>query len=171
MGGDSVTPRILTLSFPGFSRGLLFEQLKGCKLKLGNDSDAEVHAMNDNSKNTGLDAVPFPETWASELNGLPQLSALQKHIQSIKVKKSKYKPGTAPSWFALHWGLAAWHTAQNSQETGSGVVIFKGWVNYTKSPWCKLEFLFCQCLVERFGKCVYVVDRKKSYYMEGTEKF
>ena len=173
LGGDSLDPRIVTVSFPGNMRGYLFAAFKHLNLALGEEGD--VHAMNDNSVAEQMEAVDLPEEWGAKFGKLKAWKQLIQHLSTIDVGSRSYIyiENKAPVWFVKHWGLAAWNTAHRTSTTGSGIIILC-YRAYACSKWCKLEWLFCQCLAQCFPRSVFVgfhFSSHKSWYMKGDEPF
>ena len=159
-GGDTIYPRMFTISFPGKERGVLFRTLKYMKLRTGQNGD--YHAMNDNKEDNYVEFAAFPREWLEIFANTKEWQTLVKHLTKAcetKAMRDKVRTGQGgPRWFTDHWGPSAFHVAKNSAATGSGVVVCRSWPGYKTSPWCKLEFLFCQCLVGKWPNSVYVID-------------
>lgn len=179
-GGDTIEPRMFTTSFPGRERGVLFGVLAKMHLRSGKGGD--YHAMNDNKKETYGNMTPYPEEWLELFGKTKEWKNMKKFLRSTdkkifkKSRSSSDKEG--PEWFTDHWGPSALYAAKHAATRGSGVLIFKSWWGYNKSPWCKLEFLFCKCLSQKYPKSVYVITgfnvttaKQNGYFMKGNETF
>lgn len=173
-GGDTLEPRICTISFPGIHRGILFTVLRCFGFILGIDGD--IHAMNDNSFGQGGGAVAIPIEWHKCFIHLESWKEFLLYLRSFRKSDGsmKFTDGTAPGWFVEHWALAAWKSAHRTSTTGVGIVILKLDQDYSKSVWCNLEFLFCKCLAQIFPNSVYVVFGEwfqlEGFYMKGNER-
>ena len=157
-GGDTTTPKICTLSFPGKLRGELFRAINSAQLNIGRKGD--VHAMNDLRVDLvgSDDRVRMPRSMMKILSRTKHWPGLVKYLQSKEASESlEYKDGkSGPKWFVKEWATAALYSAKKTKATGKGIIVFANWEGFTQSKWCKLEFLFCKCLVELFPKSVYL---------------
>lgn len=178
-GGDTTDPALFTISFPGANRGDLYRAMEHLHIGIG-ANERNVHAMNDNSRLTLQLAMPLKPEWVKELSKVAAWKDLIGHLQSLVDEKgvNLFKDGkSGPSWFVDHWGVAAWNSAMRhiKDKTGRGIIILKSWKGYNESPWCKLEWLFCKCIVQRYkSNMVYVVSgtsktEVEGYFMKGTE--
>lgn len=157
-GGDTTKPKICTISFPGKIRGELFRAINSAKLNVGRNGD--VHAMNDLRFNLvgSDDRVKMPRSMVSLLSKTKHWTTMVKYLQSREASSSfEYKDGKCgPKWFVKEWAKAALYTAKKSSVKGCGIIVYANWEGFLESKWCKLEFLFCKCLVELFPNSVYL---------------
>lgn len=163
-GGDTLDPRLCTVSFPGRTRGVLFATFKSMGLELKPTSDL-IHAMNDNSKRYPLRAVQTPIEWDEAFRGDKNWKKMNKFVTTLRnfaTGEQRFAPGTLPAWFIENWGIAAWNSARKHSRTGSGVICLLAWVEYTDSVWCYMEFLFCKCLAKKYPGSVVSLVRSKS---------
>jgi len=146
--------------------------------------NGDVHAMNDNAKETGGRARKYPKEWVKQFSAMKGWDEMTMHLKNYNRKIPAIQRWLhsaidyAPEWFTHHWGPSAFYAAKNHEGTGSGVIIFRSWWGYVDSPWCKLEFLFCKCLATAFPNSVYVVNgfdnatqSTLGYFMKGVEQF
>ena len=158
-GGDESRPRMFTISFPGECRSLLFQILASMHFQLEHNPSTpiDVHAMNQTRVGTGTKAKKIPQEW-DDLFTEKAPSKWQELMQHLKTNEAYKEVGKAPAWFVKGWGAAAWYSAHRTDGCGCGVIAFTGWPGYQQSFNCKLEHLFCQCLVTVFPRSVYDVQ-------------
>ena len=161
-GGDTTKPKICTLSFPGKLRGELFRAINTAKLNMGRSGD--VHAMNDLRFNLvgSDDRVTMPRSMVKALSTTRHWSRLVTYLKSREASETlEYKDGkSGPKWFIREWAKAALYTAKRTKAKGCGIIVFANWEGFTRSKWCKLEFLFCKCLAELYPNSVYLLSAK-----------
>lgn len=180
-GGDTLFPEIAVISFPGRLRLKLFYILESIlRIEMRPEVD-NVFVYNSSMQQTYelRYTQRFRRDWMTELDS-PEWEDLMTYLATFEDDEGDqaYKRGYGPEWFAHLWGLAAWDCVQRTKETGCGIICFKCWPGYMKSPWCKLEWMFARILSKKYPKCCYVVtgyDTKKGkstgYYMTGNEKW
>ena len=157
-GGHKKRPRMFTVSFPGDSRNLLFQILASMHFQLEENpsTPVDVHVMNQARVGRGLKAKQLPKAWDDLFTAKSpdKWNELKEHLKT----RLKYSgTGMAPSWFVKSWGAAAWYCANRTNACGCGVIAFTGWPGYDDSFNCRLEYLFCQCLILAFPRSVYEV--------------
>lgn len=176
--GEAINPNILVASFPGAAMQHLFRILK-LQLCLDMSAKGDCYVMNEKSRASGSEKAALPASWNKELGSTAAWKELTDYLVTLKDESGAeaFKAGgLAPAWFVDSWGPAALSAASKHGSSGSGVIVFQGWQGYSQSSWCKLEFLFCKCLSQKFPESVYLVSGydvlgKKSIgaFMKGDE--